>query len=192
MDFLGRSWSSQEPNHLHGVMSVFIGFFFCNLLYVHLFSNPHVWWVVSQHVRVCLIIVLLFLCPNFIPLPCHRVMCCIFRCYDLFRFLRTMDESAFVTNVCSFNKNIALVCLCCLDACADIFLGYCPTGRASLAASLFFLVFVTILFLNDTQQCCIMVVFINSTRMEYSPCLVCMQVCMCIYTYFFKCFFCWM
>lgn len=76
MDFLGRGWSSQEPNHLHGVMSFSpppASTFVCFpiLVFGLLF--------VSFHVRLYLIMVLLFLCQQFILLPCHLIMCCVNR-----------------------------------------------------------------------------------------------------------------
>lgn len=101
MDFLGRGRSSQEPNHLHGVMSSFpppSSTFVCFpiLVFGLLF--------VSFHVRLYLIMVLLFLCQQFILLPCHLIMCCVNRVLLCCRSLWMTDLSGLLTcvDVCSF------------------------------------------------------------------------------------------
>lgn len=101
MDFLGRGRSSQEPNHLHGVMSSFPpppSTFVCFpiLVFGLLF--------VSFHVRLYLTMVLLFLCQQFILLPCHLIMCCVNKVLLCCRSLRMMDLSGLLTcvDVCSF------------------------------------------------------------------------------------------
>lgn len=103
MDFLGRSRSSQEPNHLHGVMSFF--FFsppplsspprfvcFPVLAFGLLF--------VSYHVGLYLIIVLLFLCQQFIPLPCHLIMCVLTVCWCGHHPFLRIDGVIWVIDLC--------------------------------------------------------------------------------------------
>lgn len=68
MDFLGGSCSSQEPNHFFYPPPPPCFVCFPILAFGLLF--------VSSHVGLYLIIVLLFLCQQFIPLPCHLIMCC--------------------------------------------------------------------------------------------------------------------
>lgn len=96
MDFLGRGWSSQEPNHLHGVMSFFpppasTSVCFPILVFGLLF--------VSFHVRLDLIMVLLFLCQQFILLPCHLIMCCVNRVLLCCCSLRMIELSGLLTCV---------------------------------------------------------------------------------------------
>lgn len=108
MDFLGRNCSSQEPNHLHGVMFFFLNspprsFVFPILVFGLLF--------VSSHVGLYLIIVLLFLCQQFILLPCHLIMCCVNSVLLQHHSLRMMVLSGLLTcgDVCSFIGIIAQV-----------------------------------------------------------------------------------
>lgn len=111
MDFLGRNCSSQEPNHLHGVMFFFVFFFklsstlicFSILVFGLLF--------VSSHVGLYLIIVLLFLYQQFILLPCHLIMCCVNSVLLQHHSLRMMVLSGLLTcgDVCSFIGIIAQV-----------------------------------------------------------------------------------
>lgn len=59
---------------------------------------------VSFHVRLYLIMVLLFLCQQFILLPCHLIMCCVNRVLLCCRSLRMMELSGLLTcvDVCLF------------------------------------------------------------------------------------------
>lgn len=59
---------------------------------------------VSLHVRLYLIIVLLFLCQQFILLPCHLIMCSVSRVLLWCCSLRMMELSGLLTcvDVCSF------------------------------------------------------------------------------------------
>lgn len=85
MDFLGRNYDSQEPNHLHGIMFLI---FLCCFLFLYIFCTSSSTFIcfpipvfgllfVSSHVGLYLIIVLLFLCQQFIPLPCHLITRCV-------------------------------------------------------------------------------------------------------------------
>lgn len=59
---------------------------------------------VSSHVGLYLIIVLLFLCQQFIPLPCHLIMCCVNSALLQHHSLLMMLLSGLLTcvDVCSF------------------------------------------------------------------------------------------
>lgn len=59
---------------------------------------------VSSPVGLYLIIVLLFLCQQFIPLPCHLIMCCVNSVLLRHHSLRMMVLSGLLTcvDVCSF------------------------------------------------------------------------------------------
>lgn len=109
MDFLGRSCSSQEPNHLHGVMSFF--FFTPSSTFVCFPILVFGLLFVSSHVGLYLIIVLLFLCQQFIPLPCHLIMCCVNNVLLQHHSLRMMVLSGLLTcvNVYSFSGITAQV-----------------------------------------------------------------------------------
>lgn len=102
MDFLGRSCSSQEPNHLHGVMSFF--FFTPSSTFVCFPILVFGLLFVSSHVGLYLIIVLLFLCQQFIPLPCHLITCCVNSVLLWHHSLPMMLSSGLLTcvDVCSF------------------------------------------------------------------------------------------
>lgn len=103
MDFLGRSCSSQEPNHLHGVMSFFF-FFTPSFTFVCFPILVFGLLFVSSHVGLFLIIVLLFLCQQFILLPCHLIMCCVNSVLLRHHSLRMIVLSGLLTcvDVCSF------------------------------------------------------------------------------------------
>lgn len=102
-----------------------------------------------HHVGVCLIIALLFLCPNFILLPCHLIMRCMQDFAAMYCFYIFWQWWIYLHKwhamVCSFDENTALVCACCCASdghtSAHIFLDCCPTGLASLAANLFLFFF---------------------------------------------------
>lgn len=113
MDFLGRSCSSQEPNHLHGVMSfllllllfLFLFFLTSSSTMVVCFPIPVFGLLfVSSHVSLYLIIVLLFLCQQFIRLPRHLIMCCVNSLLSRLHSLWMMVLSGLLTcvDVCSF------------------------------------------------------------------------------------------
>lgn len=143
MDFLGRGRSSQEPNHLHGVMSSFpppSSTFVCFpiLVFGLLF--------VSFHVRLYLIMVLLFLCQQFILLPCHLIMCCVNRvllcCRSLRIYLGYWLVSMCVRSLGLLPRYIHFIgdfgdcSLLALHQQTFLFFCLCPTGLASLSANL--------------------------------------------------------
>lgn len=136
MDFLGRSCSSQEPNHLHGVMSFFL--FLYPPLRVRLFFNPCVWPIICfLPCRLYLIIALLFLCQQFIPFPRHLIMCCVNSLLLRHYSLRMMVLSGLLTcvDVCSFIGITAQVNTLHLGLW-----GLFSEGRASADISVFLLV----------------------------------------------------
>lgn len=151
MVFLGRSQSSTIAESFEWCkMSVFIFLFFFTIICSTIICFPVLMFgdLLPHHVGLCLIIALIFWCPNFIPLPCHLIMYCMqgFAAIFCFVFRWWLIYLHYWLMLGHVHSMRVLLWCAHVDGhtSAHIFLDCCPTGLASLAASfmLFFFFFV--------------------------------------------------
>lgn len=160
---------------------------------------------VSSHVGLYLIIVLLFLCQQFILLPCHLIMCCVNSVLLRHHSLRMMVLSGVLTcvDVCSFigisaQVNTLHLGLCGLfseDHTPAVCLSVCVPLPLPVYLVLFRSLFVRIFSFTDTQisqnnnflprfftifmsdsLCFSLCLYLSPTGIICSPSLMCSQL----------------